>query len=38
MEGTFGEHRNTIAASYRIVYRETPNAVVICYIRHCRRS
>lgn len=38
MEGAFAEYRNTVASSYRIVYREAPHAIVICYIRHCRRS
>lgn len=38
MEGVLREHHNTVAVSYRIVYREAPNAIVICYIRHCRRS
>lgn len=38
LEGPFAEHRSTVSASYRIVYRETPHAVVICYIRHCRRA
>lgn len=38
MTGPFAGHRSTVIGPFRIVYKDTPQAVLVCYIRHCRRS
>ncbi len=31
-------YRATIVGYFRVVYKQTPRAVEVCYIRDCRRS
>ena len=33
-----GAYRATVVGQFRIVYKQTPRALEICYIRDCRRS
>lgn len=37
MAGPFAGYRATVVAPYRILYRSTPGAILVAYIRHCRR-
>lgn len=32
------DYRATVVGHYRIVYKQTPHTVEVCYIRDCRRS
>lgn len=38
MTGPFAGYRSTTVGQFRVVYKHTARAVLICYIRHCSRA
>ena len=36
--GPLAGYRATVVGHFRVVYKHTPRAVQVCYIRDCRRS
>lgn len=38
MMGPFAGYRSTTVGQFRVVYKHTAQAVLVCYIRHCSRA
>lgn len=36
--GPLAGYRATVVGHFRVVYKHTPRAVLLCYIRDCRRA
>lgn len=38
LSGPLADYRATVVGHFRVVYKHTPRAILVCYVRDCRRS